>query len=90
MADGVFVHEAFIGLHNSLGEILWGLFLNRFPSEEGWEASLNAERQSVAFRKCREQPYKRVTKKMDERMKKRKALCLAAQRLRDTSATRIQ
>jgi len=34
--------------------------LNRLPSEkEGWEASSDAERQSVAFRKYSEQPYRR-------------------------------
>lgn len=63
MTDCVFVHEAFIDLHDSFGEILWRLFLNRFPSEEECEANSDAERQSVAFRKCSEQPYKRVKKK---------------------------
>lgn len=55
----MFVHEAFIRPHNSFGEILQGLFLNRLPLEkEEWEASSDAERQSVAFRKYNEQQNK--------------------------------
>lgn len=35
--------------------------MNRLPSEkEGWEASLDAERQSVALRKYSKQPYRRA------------------------------
>lgn len=61
--------------------------MNRLPSEkEGWEASSDAERQSVAFRKYSEQPYRRA-KEME---KNNRALCLVAQRLRGTSASRTQ